>query len=776
MMVEESVSELIQSSCGQQIANTLSSDDHKVRHFINGSQLSNRALCPARSKHTRHIRPTTRRKSVQASFYYTIVILVLESFYAAPIISSFTLLPSKSVSIHNLIPESSTSAISSSHFPQHDEYVDKDMHNTNDIDPQFYRQNYNQLGATSAPSDRQRMMMNSMNQHSDGEDGWESYLDLSIDGDGELIDNASGESSIAKEDLSSVNADVAAVDSVSREQPRGGDNSKIFNNSNRDRSNDIADVNPNFQNGDKSPRSRGVHAAQDQSEISVKKSTGDSRRSASDGAEISANDVESQVPPSNNSNLKSATESPSADDFRQQFISRTNSNVNGAKNTASRDQAETNPPSAPSSSPTTKRKRVDTEEIEYIKSTISLTDVIETYNLEGFTRTNTHTAKACCPFHDDNNPSMSIDDNRGLYKCFACGAGGDVFNFIREYDYIENKRSGEDKMGYMQAVEYAAREFGDHRLVSGWNFGKGGDANMYEGMSEEAKEKMIEKQRKKERIREANTAAVAFYTKCLVTLPTAGKARAHLRSRSISPESVREFALGYAPDCYYGDEASSSSSWGEGSLVSYLAEMKFTPDEIVEAGLAVRTKKNHDTKHQQSDSADEVNDYSALMDRFRSRVIVPILDNNGQHVIALGGRHLESVTTSDDEKSESFTPAKYINSPESLVFTKKNVLFNKYKANEAIDTKISETESSPSLNIDRPKGVVIVEGYFDAIALSNVGVKNVVASMGTALPPEQLQMAAEMGKVPGGEFFSHITVLQIIYAYFSCFSNLSSLL
>ena len=92
-----------------------------------------------------------------------------------------------------------------------------------------------------------------------------------------------------------------------------------------------------------------------------------------------------------------------------------------------------------------------------------------------------------------------------------------------------------------------------------------------------------------------------------------------------------------------------------------------------------------------------------------------------------------------------------------------------------IDTKLSETESSLSLNSDRPKGVVIVEGYFDAIALSNVGVKNVVASMGTALPPEQLQLAAEMGKVPGGKCSSHTTVLQIISTYFSCFSHHSSL-
>lgn len=106
------------------------------------------------------------------------------------------------------------------------------------------------------------------------------------------------------------------------------------------------------------------------------------------------------------------------------------------------------------------------------------------------------------------------------------------------------------------------------------------------------------------RIRQANTAAAAFYAKCLLSLPAAGKARSHLRSRNISPESIREFAFGYAPDCYFQSESSRNAQpgneknkaangkkpWGEGSLVEYLANLGFTPDEIVESGLAVRTK------------------------------------------------------------------------------------------------------------------------------------------------------------------------------------------
>ena len=261
----------------------------------------------------------------------------------------------------------------------------------------------------------------------------------------------------------------------------------------------------------------------------------------------------------------------------------------------------------------------------------------------------------------------------------------------------------------------------------------------------------------------------------MVTLPTAGKARAHLRTRNISPESIRTFAIGYAPDCYYGDEkrTASNRTWGNGSLVEYLAEAGFTPDEIVEAGLAVRTKQKQQqvedkqyikiedkSKEDQSDKEvsdadqDKQHDYSGLMDRFRSRLIVPIMDEGGQNVIALGGRHLETNNDDENDNNVKFTPAKYINSPDSLVFTKKNVMFNRHKANVALNelSSIDQSSSStPEGSFDVPPAVVIVEGYFDAIALSNVGVKNVVASMGTALPLEQLKIAAEMGNVPGGK-------------------------
>lgn len=101
--------------------------------------------------------------------------------------------------------------------------------------------------------------------------------------------------------------------------------------------------------------------------------------------------------------------------------------------------------------------------------------------------------------------------------------------------------------------------------------------------------------------------------------------------------------------------------------------MGFSPNELVEAGLAVRTKSRSSTKRQSNEDESSVNDSedcATLMDRFRNRLMVPILDNTGKHVIGFGGRDLESLKAADDTDSR-YSPAKYINSPESAVFAKK---------------------------------------------------------------------------------------------------------
>lgn len=141
------------------------------------------------------------------------------------------------------------------------------------------------------------------------------------------------------------------------------------------------------------------------------------------------------------------------------------------------------------------RTRISTEQLKDIKSAISIIDAIETYNLPKFIRINSHTAKACCPFHNDHNPSMSIDENRGIYKCFACGAGGDIFNFVREYDALNGRK---EKMGFWEAVQFAATEFGSEHLKAI----RKRDPNskrLSDNICDEATRKIIDIENKKER-------------------------------------------------------------------------------------------------------------------------------------------------------------------------------------------------------------------------------------------------------------------------------------
>jgi DNA primase len=158
--------------------------------------------------------------------------------------------------------------------------------------------------------------------------------------------------------------------------------------------------------------------------------------------------------------------------------------------------SERKQPANPTNSTNTIQTRISKDQLQDIKSSISIIDVIESYNLPNFVRTNSYTAKACCPFHDDHNPSMSIDENRGIYKCFACGAGGDLFNFIREYDALSGSK---EKMGFMEAVQYAVKEFGGERVRGMDNFDTHQIRRWDENMSEEAKAKMVEREKKKER-------------------------------------------------------------------------------------------------------------------------------------------------------------------------------------------------------------------------------------------------------------------------------------
>lgn len=371
------------------------------------------------------------------------------------------------------------------------------------------------------------------------------------------------------------------------------------------------------------------------------------------------------------------------------------------------------------------------ERLEDLQQTVDIVSVIESYGLPRFSRRGQFRATCLCPFHDDRNPSMSIDSSRGIYKCFSCGAGGDVISFVREYSKIQGK-----ELSFSEAVTLVESQFasGDGAMVLDPGMRTGmvnrTGSNITNGGAAFAKNAPREFQTSRKRIMMANAATAAFYEKCL-GLPSAGLARRHLKKRGMQPRTIRAFALGYAPDAYFNPQA----SWGQGSLVEHLQKEGFTSKEILDAGLATVLKKDaRKIEIEQEKDQTFMIPHSSLMDRFRGRLVVPILDASGLQVLGFGGRVLleEGFTL----ESENFAGPKYLNSPESPVFQKKNILFGQHMASKALRFWDMEEHIA--------RAVVVVEGYMDAIALWQAGVREAVACMGTSLTEEQITAAAAL--------------------------------
>eukprot|EP00536_Pseudo-nitzschia_multiseries_P000897 jgi/Psemu1/62880/estExt_Genemark1.C_110130 len=427
------------------------------------------------------------------------------------------------------------------------------------------------------------------------------------------------------------------------------------------------------------------------------------------------------------------------------------------------------------------RNFVAPKELESLLDRVDIVSLIESYDLPQFQKTSPDNAKCLCPFHDDRNPSLQINGQRGIYKCFSCGAGGNALKFVREYAELSSvdKRDTDDQkqtpLTFLDAIRVLQECADKSPKIGGVQRRRYQQGSKVSSGINNAKPKKSSSSligtTSRERILHANLFAAAYYEESLFGLPSAGLARTHLRSRGILPTTVKAFAIGFAPESYFfgndrrqQQQQKQSHSWGEGSLVHRLREEGFTPQEILDAGLAVLTRKGKEQQSQSSNknsdeeqNADEDKgirerehrDFSTIMDRFRGRLIVPIFDATGSHVLGFGGRVLESSV----EASSDFKAAKYLNSPESLVFQKKELLFGQHmvKFATATDTDSSSSKSSTTAASQRrPRSLIIVEGYMDAIALWQAGVKETVASMGTALTKEQLLAAASTARQTGG--------------------------
>lgn len=253
-----------------------------------------------------------------------------------------------------------------------------------------------------------------------------------------------------------------------------------------------------------------------------------------------------------------------------------------------------------------------------------------------------------CPFHEEKTPSFQVDPARQMYKCFGCGAGGDVMNFIMEIKGLS----------FYDALKELAGRAGiplhqDNR-----------DRN---------------RSSQKKAYYEVNRFATKFYSKVLFS--DEGKsALKYLKGRGIAEDTIKEFSLGYAPD-----------SWD--SLVNLLKKKGGQMAIAAKSGLIAENKSG------------------TYYDRFRNRIIFPIIDLGGE-VIGLGGRIMGS------------GEPKYLNTPETLVFEKRKVLYNLDRAKNHI----------------RVDGVTIVEGYMDVISLYNAGFKTAVATLGTSLTEDHIRL------------------------------------
>ena len=259
--------------------------------------------------------------------------------------------------------------------------------------------------------------------------------------------------------------------------------------------------------------------------------------------------------------------------------------------------------------------------------------------------------KALCPFHDDHNPSLELNPDRQSYKCWSCGAGGDIFDFVKEYERVD----------FGEALKMLA----DRASVA---LGEPVTA-LASGPS-------------KVELFEVTAWAEATFGEALAAAP---EAASYLESRGITAESAARFRLGYAPE---------SRDW----LTARARKAGIAAAALERAGLIVRSDKN-----------------PVPHERFRGRLIFPIHDLRGR-TLGFGGRILPSIEQKNAETG--LKAAKYLNSPETALFQKRRILYGADLARPA----------------SRSEGwVAVVEGYTDVIAAHQVGLRNVVGTLGTAL-------------------------------------------
>jgi DNA primase len=330
-----------------------------------------------------------------------------------------------------------------------------------------------------------------------------------------------------------------------------------------------------------------------------------------------------------------------------------------------------------------------------------------------------------CPFHSEKTPSFSVHATRQFYHCFGCGASGDVFSFIQK---IEN-------ITFPEAVRLIAQKLGVPMPKVAFSSPQ---------EARDAKLRMA--------LLDIHERATAFFQDCL-RRPEGANAREYLKSRGLDAETIARFKIGYAPDSgfvlrdalrrEFDEELLRESglfSWkqsdeGRGPSTPPGNSLRESPGSAQDDKRVVNSDQRTANDEQRTTANDQrpaTNDAdpepearslqpSAIYSKFRNRVIFPIANDQGK-VIAFTGR-----TLSTDEKSGP----KYLNSPETPIYSKSKVLFNLDHAKEAI-RKLDYA--------------ILVEGQMDCISVYAAGFHNVIASSGTAFTELQAKLLGRFSK------------------------------
>lgn len=294
---------------------------------------------------------------------------------------------------------------------------------------------------------------------------------------------------------------------------------------------------------------------------------------------------------------------------------------------------------------------ISEEKINEIRSSVDIVEVIGEYiPLTGKGKN----FFCVCPFHSDHSPSMSISKDRQIYKCFSCGAGGNVFTFVKNYENIS----------FIEAVKKMA---------------------VKAGIFLDIKQTENKKITKFQKYYDMYDIALKFYTNNINT-KEGSLARDYLEKRGLNKDIIKHFDIGL-------------SLKNTELLTGMLLKKGYKEEELLGYGLASKTDKVHDI--------------------YYNRIMFPLFNLEGKPV-GFSGRVYDGDTN-----------FKYINTKETEIFKKGENLYNYHRAK----------------NIARSKGtIIVVEGFMDVIRLYTIGIENVIATMGTSVTKEQIQIIKKMAK------------------------------